>query len=104
MPTSFQEQVYALCKQIPKGKVSTYKGLAHALHINSSQAIGQALKCNPYAPKVPCHRVIKSNGTIGGFMGQTAGPEIQQKIKLLKQEGIKIENGKISLQVYLHTF
>ena len=104
MPTSFQEQVYALCKQIPKGKVSTYKELAHTLHINSSQAIGQALKCNPYAPIVPCHRIIKSNGAIGGFMGQTAGPEIKQKIKLLKQEGIKIENGKISLQVYLHTF
>lgn len=104
LPTLFAQSVYALCKTIPHGKVTTYKALAQALNCNSYQAIGQALKCNPYAPLVPCHRVINSNGAIGGFFGKTTGTKIQHKISLLQQEGILIENCKIDLQQYLFHF
>ena len=94
MPTLFEQKVYNLCKQIPKGKVSTYGAIAKVLN-SSPRAVGQALKKNPYAPIVPCHRIISSNGKIGGFKGQTEGKEIERKIELLKTEGISIEAGKI---------
>lgn len=101
-PSSFTQQVYSLCKKIPRGKVTTYKALAKAINCKSSQAIGQALKHNPYAPIVPCHRVINSNGSIGGFYGHTKGKHLQQKITLLQQEGITIKNKKIDLNHYLY--
>ncbi|HLF54816.1 MAG TPA: MGMT family protein [Candidatus Nanoarchaeia archaeon] len=90
----FADKVYGLCKKIPKGKVSTYGAIAKALN-SSPRAVGQALRCNPYAPIVPCHRVVASGGKIGGFMGKTAGKEIQKKIELLKKEGVETRNGNI---------
>src|SRR3989338_7209957 len=68
----FNERVYSLCKLIPKGKVSTYGEISRVLG-SSPRAVGQALRCNPFAPIVPCHRVVKSNGALGGFMGETVG-------------------------------
>ena len=65
MPTTFQQKVYDALLLIPKGKVTTYKMLGDFINCRSAQAIGQALTRNPYAPKVPCHRVIKTDGTIG---------------------------------------
>ncbi|MEK6849442.1 MAG: MGMT family protein [Nanoarchaeota archaeon] len=94
MPTSFQTQVYSLTSRIPKGKVSTYLLISNALN-SSPRAVGQALKCNPFAPTVPCHRVVKSDGSLGGFMGQTKGQEIEKKRKLLKGEGIVVERAVI---------
>ena len=91
---SFAEKVYALCKRIPKGRVSTYGALAKALN-SSPRAVGQALRCNPYAPVVPCHRVVASDGKIGGFMGETAGREIERKIGLLSQEGVEVKESEI---------
>jgi methylated-DNA-[protein]-cysteine S-methyltransferase len=93
-PMKFADRVYSLCKKIPKGKVSTYGTLAKALN-SSPRAVGQALRCNPYAPIVPCHRVVSANGSIGGFMGNTKGKSIQKKIALLESEGIQIREGKI---------
>ena len=90
----FADKVYGLCKKIPKGKVSTYGAIAKALN-SSPRAVGQALRCNPYAPIVPCHRVVASGGKIGGFMGKTAGKEIQKKIELLKKEGVETRTGNI---------
>ena len=104
LPTPFQQKVYTLCSQIPSGKVVTYQDIAHTLHINSAQAIGQALKCNPYAPQVPCHRVIKSDGSIGGFMGKTTEVYINKKIQLLRAEGINITNNRIDLTKYHYYF
>ncbi|MFC1648807.1 MGMT family protein [Nanoarchaeota archaeon] len=95
MVTEFQDKVYKAISKVPKGKVTTYKIVAEKLGINSSQAVGQALKCNPYAPKVPCHRVVASNGTIGGFAGKNKGPKIRDKIRLLENEGVKVEKNKI---------
>ena len=95
MATKFQEKVYKLCKKVPKGKVTTYKILAEKLNVKAYRAVGNALNKNPYAPRVPCHRVIKSTGEIGGFASGT-----RNKIKLLRKEGIKMEKGKINLEKY----
>jgi methylated-DNA-[protein]-cysteine S-methyltransferase len=65
------------------------------MHTQAYRAIGQALRVNPYAPRVPCHRVVASDGTIGGFMGETKGVNIQNKIALLKKEKIDIIHKKI---------
>lgn len=87
--TEFQEKVYQKVSEIPKGMVTTYKILGEQIGCKSSQAIGQALKKNPYAPEVPCHRVISSNLKIGGYFGMTEGVKISEKIELLKREGVK---------------
>ena len=97
---TFAERVYAICKSIPQGKVTTYGEIAKALGTKGYQAIGQALRCNPYAPLVPCHRVVKADGSIGGFKGQRAGKEIKEKIMLLKSEGVCFYNYKINLATY----
>lgn len=87
-PTAFEQRVYDLLNQIPEGKVVTYKEMARALDCGSAQAIGQALKRNPYAPEVPCHRVIKTDGNIGGYSGETGGAKLRKKLKLLAGEGV----------------
>jgi methylated-DNA-[protein]-cysteine S-methyltransferase len=93
--TPFQQKTYVLLKQVPAGKVTTYKAIADALGTRAYRAIGQYMKHNPYAPTVPCHRVVASDGSIGGFMGKTSGPEIAKKIALLQKEGIIICNNRI---------
>ncbi|MBI5798094.1 MGMT family protein [Candidatus Woesearchaeota archaeon] len=98
------EKVYTLCKKIPSGKVSTYKEIGKALHTKAYQAIGQALKKNPYAPEVPCHRVVASNGSLGGFKGKKSGIEIEEKRMLLENEGVAFENGKVNLKKCLYRF
>ncbi len=65
--TDFQKRVYSVLKLIPRGKVTTYKILGDFIGCRSAQAIGQALTRNPDAPWVPCHRVIRTDGTIGGY-------------------------------------
>ena len=87
---NFNEKVWTLCSKIPKGKVTTYKIIASKLGTKAYRAVGNALKANPYAPEVPCHRVIKSNGEVGGFARGT-----KNKIRLLKKEGVKIKDNKI---------
>ncbi len=67
MKTPFQQKVYDALMLIPKGKVTTYKLLGNYVGCKSAQAIGQALTRNPDAPGVPCHRVIKTDMTIGGY-------------------------------------
>lgn len=86
--TKFEQSVYAALKKIPRGKVTTYALLAKHLKCRSAQAIGQALKRNPCAPEVPCHRVIRTDLTLGGYSGQLEGEKIRRKISLLKDEGV----------------
>ena len=102
--SDFAESVYKLCRKVPSGKVTTYKEIAGKLKTKSYRAVGQALRCNPYAPIIPCHRVISNSGSIGGFKGKTKGNEIQEKMKLLEKERVKIINGKIDLEKYLFKF
>lgn len=92
---TFAQQVYTLLKQVPAGKVTTYKALAQAMNTSAYQAIGQAVRNNPNPPTIPCHRVVKASGLIGGFMGKTSGESIQKKINLLKKEGVICQQGKI---------
>ncbi len=92
-PTAFEQRVYDLTRTIPKGRVSTYRHLARALGCGSSQAVGQALKRNPFAPEVPCHRVVKTDRGLGGFAGQTEGEKIQKKRRMLEEEGVRFEAG-----------
>jgi methylated-DNA-[protein]-cysteine S-methyltransferase len=71
--TEFQQRVYHAVKMIPKGKITTYKHVASYLNKpGASQAVGNALRNNPFAPVVPCHRVLPSTYEIGGFFGQTS--------------------------------
>ncbi len=87
---SFSEKCYELLKKVPKGKVTTYKILANKLETKAYRAVGNAMNKNPHSPIVPCHRVVNSNGKIGGFASGT-----KNKIKMLGIEGIKIKNNKI---------
>jgi methylated-DNA-[protein]-cysteine S-methyltransferase len=98
---TFTERVYEELRKVPKGKVTTYKKLAEKLGTKAYRAVGSALKNNPFAPKVPCHRVIKSDGSIGGFMGKMTGEEVAKKIVLLRSEGIEIVGMKIDLKKFL---
>lgn len=88
MVTEFQQRVFDAICEIPDGSVSTYKFVARRIGCRSSQAVGQALRRNPFAPRVPCHRVIATSLRIGGFGGETAGAKIRKKIALLKKEGV----------------
>ncbi len=87
---TFNQQCYELLKQIPEGKVSTYKALANALGTKAYQAVGNAMNKNPNPYVVPCHRVVQTNGELGGF---AYGPK--EKIALLKKEGVHIEDNKV---------
>lgn len=89
--STLTQKTYSLLKQIPIGKVTTYKELAKAAGTKAYRAIGQIMRKNPNAPEVPCHRVVTSNGTLGGYMGKTSGETLQKKSALLKKEGIEIQ-------------
>lgn len=90
--TKFQQTVWQALKKIPKGKVMTYGSLARMIkHPRSARAVGNALNVNPYAPQVPCHRVVRANGEIGGY---ASGPT--KKIAMLKKEGVAIAKDKVT--------
>ena len=84
--TEFQRRVYLELLNVPHGTTITYGELAQRIGCRSAQAVGQALRRNPFAPNVPCHRVIASNGSIGGFHGQREGEMIEKKRQLLERE------------------
>lgn len=87
--TEFQELVYGVVREVPEGRVTTYKVVAGLVGCGSPRAVGQALRVNPYAPEVPCHRVISSNLRIGGFRGAVVGSDIAEKLAILAAEGVK---------------
>ncbi len=101
--SKFRLQVLSECAAIPRGRLSTYAGIAKVIGCGSSQAVGQALKNNPFSPVVPCHRVVKTDLSIGGFNGATGlkAPEILRKVSHLKSEGVFYtmdKKGKLVLQ------
>jgi len=86
--TPFQIKVWKFLSTIPKGKVITYKQLAKAIKMpKAARAVANACAKNPYAPKIPCHRVIRSDGGLGGYSGPGG---IGKKIRLLRSEKVKI--------------
>lgn len=98
--STFPQDVYRLTSQIPKGMVTSYGHIASALNNSKAvRAVGNALNKNPYAPQVPCHRVIKANGEIGGYAKGS-----NQKRDMLKREGITMKNGRVDLKKHLYEF
>ena len=87
--TPFQKTVLAALCRVPPGQVTTYKLLADVVKCNSCQAVGQALRRNPYAPTVPCHRVVAHNGSLCGFGGVRSGAKLDAKRELLQSEGVR---------------
>jgi O-6-methylguanine DNA methyltransferase len=81
-PTEFETLVYDAVRRIPDGETRSYGWVACQIgRPRAARAVGNALNRNPFAPKVPCHRVIKGDGTLGGFTGGTS-----KKKELLNQE------------------
>lgn len=86
----FARKVYEAVKKIPRGRVASYKDIARAVGSpRVARAVGRVLKKN-YSPEIPCHRVVCSNGRVGGY---NKGGRV--KIKILQKEGVKIKKGQI---------
>lgn len=94
------ENVLNLLKKVPGGKITTYGELAKAAG-TSPRAVGQILSRNKDPIRYPCYKVIKSDGSIGGFFGTNKN---DKKIRLLRKDGIKIKDGKVDLEKYLYRF
>jgi len=88
---NLQQKIYKKLLEVPKGQITTYGELAKAVGLkNGQRAIGKIMNKNPYPVIIPCHRVVMSTGKIGGY---AYGENV--KTKMLTDEGIKIQNGKI---------
>lgn len=100
MVKNFNEKCYEKVKLIPKGMITTYAYIARSMGSNAYRAVGNAMSKNPNLISVPCHRVIKSDGKIGGYaLG------IDKKIELLNKEGVTVKNYKvIDYRKKLYTF
>ena len=86
--SKFQLKVWNYIKTIPKGTVKTYQQVAIAIkNPKSARAVANACGKNPYAPKIPCHRVIRSDGGLGGYSGRGG---IKTKLRLLRSEKVHI--------------
>ena len=83
-------------EKIPKGRVTTYGLVAKKLNTKAYRAVGNACRRNPYAPRVPCHRVVRSDGTVGGFGGKTSGKNVKKKIQMLRKEHVGIIDGRVA--------
>lgn len=84
--TLFQRKVYLELLNVPAGETVTYGELARRIGCRSAQAVGQALKRNPFAPEVPCHRVVAADGSLGGYNGERGGEMLERKRALLAAE------------------
>ena len=89
--THFQNLVYEAVKKIPEGKVVSYTQVAeHIGKKKAERAVGRALANNPFIGQIPCHRVVKKDASLGGFvLGEN------KKMEMLKKEGVRIRDGKI---------
>ena len=108
--STYQQAILRLLAEVPKGKVTTYGDLAKELARRnskwsplSSRAVGTTMRNNLCGPQIPCHRVIKSDGTIGNFRGGAEGA-VEEKTRMLRDEDVTVLNGKISLKEYRHEF
>lgn len=86
--SSFYQAVWRACAEIPKGEVRTYTWIARKIgKPGAARAVGTALGANPFAPLIPCHRVVRTDGSLGGYSGDGGIPT---KLRLLREEGAKI--------------
>ena len=87
--TKLQIKTWKYLKKIPKGQIKTYLDVAKAIGMRKAvRAVANAIGKNPYPPKIPCHRVIRSDGSLGGYSGKGG---IQQKRRLLRSEKVFIK-------------
>ena len=92
--TDFESKVLQAVRSISKGKVTTYKYIAKKIgQPKAYRAVANALKKNPFLIKIPCHRVIRSSGELGGYILGA-----KRKLKILRREGIEVINNKIKNQ------
>jgi len=89
--------VKALLVYIPQGKVTSYKSIAKVLGI-SPRKVGKLLSANDELIAYPCHRVVRASGRVGGYMGSGSG---RFKEKLLRFEGVRVEEGKVGKRDYV---
>ena len=88
----FFRKVWLACASIPAGQTRSYAWIARRIgHPNAARAVGTALKANPFAPTVPCHRVVHSDGGLGGY---SAPGGLAAKLRLLRREGADLTPGK----------
>ena len=89
---NYFEQVYEIVAQIPAGKIATYGQIATILCTpKNARIVGFAMRAVPPQMELPCHRVVKSDGSLGGYFGS----KIEEKVEILKAEGILVKNSKI---------
>ena len=105
--TPFRKQTFTLLCRIPTGRWSTYQAMSDYIsatsHKTCARAVGNAMRNNPFAPEVPCHRILSSDGSIGGFKGDWGeeGKYAVQKKELLGEEGVKFDSrGKVKGQAF----
>ncbi|MEM0358973.1 MAG: MGMT family protein [Candidatus Hadarchaeales archaeon] len=95
-----RSRVLELTSLIPKGKVTTYSELARAAGApGASRAVGRILSRNPHPVKIPCHRVVRSDGRIGGYL-----LGVKRKVELLRKEGVEVKGGKVDLKKFMFRF
>ena len=95
----FFDEAYFWLLKVPRGKVTTYGEIARAMGGKAYRGVGLAMKNNKNSPKIPCHRVVKSNGEIGGFAFG-----VEKKIEMLEKEGVSVENGRVDMRRYFFGF
>ena len=108
--SKYQQAILRILAEVPKGSVTTYGDLAKELSRrdpkwspDASRAVGTTMKNNPCGPQIPCHRVIRSDGGVGNFRGGEEGA-IEEKIAMLRSEGVTMVNGKIDLKKHRYIF
>lgn len=92
--TPFRKRVLLALLQVPRGQYTTYAALSDHLH-SCARAVGNAMRNNPFAPEVPCHRVVAADGGLGGFGGEWGeGCKRDEKVRLLRSEGVRVDEGR----------
>lgn len=96
--TPYRKKLYTTLLSVPRGRYTTYAAMSNYLE-SSARAVGNGMRNNPFAPEVPCHRVLAANGSIGGFHGHWGkdGKYANKKIEMLRGEGVRFDaqNGKV---------
>ena len=96
---TFEQKVWALTSRVPRGKVTTYAIIARQLGTTAYRAVGAAMGRNPYAPEVPCHRVVGSDGKLTGYAGG-----LPKKRRMLIEEGVPLAGERVALDKCLFSF
>ena len=92
----FNTRCWDACRRVPRGSVTTYARLAAAVGSpKAARAAGRAMACNPFAPDVPCHRVVASDGRLTGYSGDGG---VETKAAMLAAEGVPIQDGRVVMR------